>query len=33
VPFFILSRRLAVSGAQEPEVLVQAIERAAAQAA
>jgi predicted DsbA family dithiol-disulfide isomerase len=33
VPFFIFSRRLAVSGAQEPEVLVQAIERAAAQAA
>ena len=29
VPFFIFSRRLAVSGAQEPEVLVQAIERAA----
>jgi predicted DsbA family dithiol-disulfide isomerase len=29
VPFFIFDRRLAVSGAQEPEVLVQAIERAA----
>jgi predicted DsbA family dithiol-disulfide isomerase len=29
VPFFIFGRRLAVSGAQEPEVLVQAIERAA----
>jgi len=29
VPFFIFNRRLAVSGAQEPEVLVQAIERAA----
>ena len=29
VPFFVLNRRLAVSGAQEPEVLVSAIERAA----
>jgi predicted DsbA family dithiol-disulfide isomerase len=29
VPFFIFDRRLAVSGAQEPQVLVQAIERAA----
>jgi len=29
VPFFVFDRRLAVSGAHEPEVLVQAIERAA----
>jgi predicted DsbA family dithiol-disulfide isomerase len=29
VPFFIFDRRLAVSGAQDPGVLVQAIERAA----
>lgn len=29
VPFFVLNRRLAVSGAQEPEVLLGAIERAA----
>lgn len=29
VPFFVFDRRLAVSGAQEPEVLVQAIRRAA----
>jgi len=29
VPFFLFNRRLAVSGAQEPEVLLQAIERAA----
>jgi predicted DsbA family dithiol-disulfide isomerase len=28
VPFFIFERRLAVSGAQDPDVLVQAIERA-----
>ncbi len=28
VPFFVFDRRLAVSGAQEPEVLVQAIRRA-----
>lgn len=32
VPFFVFDRRLAVSGAQEARVLVQAIERAAAQA-
>lgn len=30
VPFFIFNRRLAVSGAQEPEVLVQAMQRVAA---
>ncbi len=30
VPFFLFDRRLAVSGAQEPQVLIQAIERAAA---
>jgi len=29
VPFFIFDRRLAVSGAQEPEVLVRAISEAA----
>jgi predicted DsbA family dithiol-disulfide isomerase len=29
VPFFVLNRQLAVSGAQEPEVLLSAIERAA----
>ena len=29
VPFFVFDRRLAVSGAQEPEVLLQAIERVA----
>jgi predicted DsbA family dithiol-disulfide isomerase len=29
VPFFVFDRRLAVSGAHEPEVLIQAIERAA----
>ena len=28
VPFFVFNRRLAVSGAQEPEVLLRAIERA-----
>lgn len=32
VPFFIFERRLAVSGAQDPDVLVQAIERAAQRA-
>lgn len=32
VPFFIFNRRLAVSGAQEPEVLLQAMERASATA-
>lgn len=29
VPFFVFDRRLAVSGAQPAEVLVQAVERAA----
>jgi predicted DsbA family dithiol-disulfide isomerase len=29
VPFFVFDRRLAVSGAHEPELLIQAIERAA----
>jgi len=33
VPCFLFDRRVAVSGAHEPEVLIQAIERAAAQAA
>jgi predicted DsbA family dithiol-disulfide isomerase len=33
VPFFVFDRRLAVSGAQPPEVLVQAIEQAAQRAA
>jgi predicted DsbA family dithiol-disulfide isomerase len=33
VPFFVFDRRLAVSGAQEPQVLLQAIERAAQLAA
>lgn len=32
VPFFIFNRRLAVSGAQEPEVLLQAMERVEAMA-
>jgi predicted DsbA family dithiol-disulfide isomerase len=29
VPFFVFNRRFAVSGAQEPEVLLRAIDRAA----
>jgi predicted DsbA family dithiol-disulfide isomerase len=33
VPFFVFNRRLAVSGAQEPEVLLGAIERAAGEVA
>jgi predicted DsbA family dithiol-disulfide isomerase len=33
VPFFVFNRRLAVSGAQEPEVLLGALERAAGEVA
>ena len=33
VPFFVFNRRLAVSGAQEPEVLLRAIERVAGEVA
>jgi len=33
VPFFVFNRRLAVSGAQEPDVLLRAIDRAARQSA
>jgi predicted DsbA family dithiol-disulfide isomerase len=33
VPFFVFNRRLAVSGAQEPDVLLRAIDRAARQGA